>query len=408
MTDMRNDLIIRTDAGDTINLDDNPDAWVKDSATKYHSTADSDITVEFTGSGTIVDGIIQGLEYTTMSGLTGFTEADGSFDYIEGDIVTFKLGSVIIGSMDMSEVGDDKVFLQDIAGVDRTDMNDEYLENLAVLLQSIDSDSGDNIVITEEMRDVFADEDMDLATISEEDLASNLEEKGIEAVSEEEAMAHVGDMLVAYDGVEEGTLEEHVDDDAVDMALIGDEVIVSDDDSNSEASFDWIFDGDKGGSVTEIENSGTIRDSGEVNYKDSDGNSMGFISGECEAGDGTLGSLTIDENGNWEYSVDNDQISYLNDGESKEETFTIKTEDGSTMEILVIVEGADRDTTTVEDTQSEELNDILPAEESKSDESDDRSDSESESTESSSDSVDDGSYADPTVGVTVDDQPVAI
>ena len=160
----------------------------------------------------VVDGIIEGLYYETTSGFKGYTDSNGEFDYYDGDKVIFKIGDLVVGSMDMENSNDDKVFLQDLAQVDRTNMNDEYVENMAVLLQSIDNSDGDNIVITQEMRDSFIDNDIDLVNISEEDLAKAIEDIGRTAVSEEDAMEHVGDMLEEYDGVEDGTLEERVED----------------------------------------------------------------------------------------------------------------------------------------------------------------------------------------------------
>ncbi|MBT8348039.1 MAG: hypothetical protein HKP62_01155, partial [Sulfurovum sp.] len=160
----------------------------------------------------VVDGIIEGLYYETSSGLSGYTDTVGYFDYLEDDVVTFKIGNVALGRIDTAAIEDGKVFLQDIADVERTDMNDEYVENMAVLLQSIDSDSGDNIVISEAMHAAFLDDSFDLATISEEELIAIIEANGATAVSEEDAMAHVGEMLEAYDGVEEGTLDVHIDD----------------------------------------------------------------------------------------------------------------------------------------------------------------------------------------------------
>jgi len=93
--------------------------------------------LEATNRAIVVDGIIGGLEYTTSSGLTGYTQDDGSFDYLDGDTVTFKLGSVTIGDIDMSDISDEQVFLQDIANVDRTDMNDEYVENMVLYQKMI-------------------------------------------------------------------------------------------------------------------------------------------------------------------------------------------------------------------------------------------------------------------------------
>jgi hypothetical protein len=159
-------------------------------------------------SATVYDGIIEGIYYETSSGLSGYTDSSGDFDYLKGDTVTFLLGNIKIGDVDMSAISDGKVFLQDIADVDRTDLSDEYVENMAVLLQSIDSDSGDNIVITHEMHEAFSDDDFDLATISEQELIAIIEETGRKAVSEDEAMEHVQDMLEEHAGLNESDFAE--------------------------------------------------------------------------------------------------------------------------------------------------------------------------------------------------------
>lgn len=44
--------------------------------------------------GVFLDAPVKGLMYTTSpSGKTGFTDAEGKYDYVAGDMVTFKLGN---------------------------------------------------------------------------------------------------------------------------------------------------------------------------------------------------------------------------------------------------------------------------------------------------------------------------
>ncbi|MCU7833422.1 MAG: type I secretion C-terminal target domain-containing protein [gamma proteobacterium symbiont of Lucinoma myriamae] len=116
----------------------------------------------------------------------------------------------------MNIINDEQVFLQDIASIDRTDVNDEYLENMAVLLQSldVDGDAYNGIVITKSMHDAFSDESFDLATISEQDLITIIESTGRESVSEDNAMEHVQDMLVEYTDLEHSEFDVRVDDEA--------------------------------------------------------------------------------------------------------------------------------------------------------------------------------------------------
>jgi hypothetical protein len=76
---------------------------------------------------------------------------------------------------------------------------------MAVLLQSLDEDAHaeNGIVITQEIHQAFRGEHIDLSTIDEGELQTIIEETtGHEAVEEDDAMAHVAEMLVAYDGID--------------------------------------------------------------------------------------------------------------------------------------------------------------------------------------------------------------
>ncbi len=193
-------------------------------STSYTLQADGNYHLD-TDSAVILDAIVAGLEYTTSSGLYGITDADGSFDYVEGDTVTFKIGNVTIGSIDMDNISDNQVFLQDLASVDRKNMNNEYLENMAVLLQSLDvnGDAYDGIVITEAMREAFLDKSFDLKQTSEDELREIIEETGRVAVTEEDAMTHVQDVLEDHTDVIE--FDQHIDDDVEESEIAGEAAI---------------------------------------------------------------------------------------------------------------------------------------------------------------------------------------
>ncbi|WP_228281183.1 hypothetical protein, partial [Malaciobacter pacificus] len=162
----------------------------------------------------LVDGIVEGIYYETSSGLSGYTDENGNFNFRAGDDVIFSVGGVTLGTATASDIASGQTFLQDIADVDRTDLNDEYLENMAVFLQSIDTaDSGDNIVITQAMHDALADVNIDLTTASEEDIKSLIESIGGTYVDEDDAMSHVQEMLEEYAGMEASEFDERVEDD---------------------------------------------------------------------------------------------------------------------------------------------------------------------------------------------------
>ncbi|HEY6610228.1 MAG TPA: VCBS domain-containing protein, partial [Pseudomonas sp.] len=57
------------------------------------------------------------------------------------------------------------------------------------------------------------------------------------------------------------------------------------------------------------------------------------------AAPGTLGSLSIDANGAWTYSVANSAVQYLKAGETKLETFTVKALDGTEHQVSITIHG---------------------------------------------------------------------
>lgn len=181
--------------------------------------ADKTVAAEdLTLSARLIDGAVEGVEYTTTSGLHGFTEEDGNFSFREGDDITFTVGGVTLGTATAEDVDTGQTFLQDVADVTRTDLNDEYVENMATFLQSIDENSNayDGIVVTDEIREALAEADIDLRTASEEDVQQLVEQIGKSYVEEDDAMDHVEDMLVEHTDLDHDEFQEHIDDDLTD------------------------------------------------------------------------------------------------------------------------------------------------------------------------------------------------
>jgi len=172
------------------------------------------------------DGDIVGMQYLTSSGIYGLTNEEGQFGVLEGDSVIFFVGNVYVGMATSDQIENGQVFLQDLAGVSRSDLNNEYVENMAVFLQSIDdnNDAYDNIVITQEMRDKLADQKLDLRVASELEVAQIIANVGGTYVDEDAAMQHVKDILMQDTGMIEEDFDNRVSDD-VDLSglLMGDD-----------------------------------------------------------------------------------------------------------------------------------------------------------------------------------------
>ena len=161
------------------------------------------------------DGDIVGMQYLTSSGIYGLTNEEGHFAALDGDSVIFYVGGVYVGMATSDQIANGQVFLQDLAGVSRSDLNNEYVENMAVFLQSIDdnNDAYDNIVITQEMRDKLADQNLDLRIASELEVAQIVDNVGGTYVDEDAAMQHVKDILMQDTGMIEEDFDTRVSDD---------------------------------------------------------------------------------------------------------------------------------------------------------------------------------------------------
>jgi carbon monoxide dehydrogenase subunit G len=185
----------------------------------------------------LTDGIVVGVEYTTSSGLKGLTDHEGNFSHYVGDDVTFNIGGVVLGTATAEDLAEGRVFLQDIADVDRTTLNGTYLENMATFLQSLDdnNDAYDNIVISQTIRDALVHESLDLRTASEEEVEQLINKVGGIWVDEEDAMTHVKDMLIKYSDLTEADFEDTASPsssdvlvDVIDTDLLVDEYKASD------------------------------------------------------------------------------------------------------------------------------------------------------------------------------------
>ncbi|MBN7795690.1 retention module-containing protein [Parahaliea mediterranea] len=188
-------------------------------------TAMSGTTPLVIQNGAVIDGVVAGMRYETTSGLSGVTDQDGRFNYAAGDLITLSVGSVVVGTFSAEALADDgKVFLQEIAGTGLEDLNHHYVENMAVFLQSLDSDADpyNGITVSEQAHQALAGTRIDLASASGTELQQTLAEAGFTPVSEADAMQHVRDMLSEHAGVTQ--FEEHVQDGPELLATSGDDI----------------------------------------------------------------------------------------------------------------------------------------------------------------------------------------
>ncbi|MGQ5524640.1 VCBS domain-containing protein, partial [Chitinimonas sp. PSY-7] len=100
-----------------------------------------------------------------------------------------------------------------------------------------------------------------------------------------------------------------------------------------------VIGGDAVGSVTEDAATPTLTDSGTLTISDADTGQASFQTTGITASAGALGVMTITPNGTWTYNVANSAVQYLKAGETKLETFTVLSTDGTPHEIKVTITG---------------------------------------------------------------------
>ena len=82
-------------------------------------------------TGVLTDSAVQGVAYTTSSGVVGTTNALGQFTYNPSDTVSFQLGALALGSVPAASL---------VTPLELAAGNADKLQNLLVLLQSLDDD----------------------------------------------------------------------------------------------------------------------------------------------------------------------------------------------------------------------------------------------------------------------------
>ncbi|MBQ4716213.1 retention module-containing protein [Aeromonas hydrophila] len=101
-----------------------------------------------------------------------------------------------------------------------------------------------------------------------------------------------------------------------------------------------VITGSDTGAVTEDETNPTLTETGTLSVTDVDGaDEAKFVAGNGVASTGALGSLTITEGGTWTYNVDNSKVQYLGEGETKVETFVVKSVDGTEHTVTITITG---------------------------------------------------------------------
>ena len=108
---------------------------------------------------------------------------------------------------------------------------------------------------------------------------------------------------------------------------------------NDVTSTPAVISGDAAGAVTEDAASPNLSDTGTLTITDPDAGEASFQTTGITASVGALGSLSITSAGVWTYTMPNASVQYLAAGETKIETFTVKSADGTSHNVVVVITG---------------------------------------------------------------------
>lgn len=108
------------------------DSGTEKAATSSSSTSSTRIMPTGATTGILVDSPVSGVSYAASSGKSGVTDDKGIFNFNHGDKIEFKLGNLILGNIPGSQI---------TTPIELAGGSDNKLQNLLVLLQSLDSDN---------------------------------------------------------------------------------------------------------------------------------------------------------------------------------------------------------------------------------------------------------------------------
>ncbi len=166
----------------------------------------SDSSTSTTLTGQFVDAPVAGLDYETSSGITGTTDSNGYFNYREGDIVTFKIGKIVLGDAKGNNVVTPTNLFADETQ-DTTTLQ-QKIETVIALLQTLDSDPTDNVItIPEDIKNELSSlptevnlEEQDVLNVSVDIDGDGIEENLDTEINEniETAKQHYVDSMYSY------------------------------------------------------------------------------------------------------------------------------------------------------------------------------------------------------------------
>jgi len=194
-------------------------------------------------TGVFVDSAVSGVDYTCSSGATGVTNASGEFTCNEGDKVSFSIGGITLGEVDVSDTITPYTFFPE---------NTTAALNLAQILQSVDEDNdpSNGISIDTQLFNSLSVTQLDFEDVDFDATMTTLfTSAGESYVSEADAQVHLNDTLAEHE------IEVELEDSLGIMSIykqdVGKELFVIAEDSSTQLIKD-IYPGATGSDILHL------------------------------------------------------------------------------------------------------------------------------------------------------------
>ncbi len=107
------------------------------------SESTTETTPRILKEGVFLDDVVINAQYETSSGLTGFTDGNGMFQYYDGDTITFNIGNIILGRSGVPSDGviTPRNLAQNSSALSHTLSSDAVSIVIMQLLQTLDDDN---------------------------------------------------------------------------------------------------------------------------------------------------------------------------------------------------------------------------------------------------------------------------
>ncbi len=146
-------------------------------------------------NGLLLDSVVSGVDYYINGQFVGKTKSDGSFEYQDGDRITFKIGNITLG--ELTQVPPDgRVLPQDLAGVDRGNFTNPLVVTMARILQTLDSDGNVNNGI--DINDLSKLQELQNTTLDNNTDVTTLFDSGVQIVDKNSAIEHLKDTISTF------------------------------------------------------------------------------------------------------------------------------------------------------------------------------------------------------------------